>query len=120
MFNETYSIPKAIKRNIPEYFYGGLLGELIGVNGVKVLSLVANENGKMVFDLGDGNDKWVYAFKMACKKCYLMWLYTYYISLLGDHEEFAKEIDNHIINNYLKQSNNDMSDSYYCFVKRVG
>ena len=90
-------------RNIPDYFYSALAGELVSVFSPTIFD--KDEDGLMGLDLCTGTGGWNAALEMTCKKLDLMWLYSYYLTLTWyDSDRF----DSDIYENMKKLANGEL------------
>lgn len=107
-----YSIPDSIKKNIPDYFYYALAGELASIFGPWILQKQAfpefDDDGNEIenysyYDLLSGSGGWVEAFFATCRKLDMMWLIEYWDSLgWYDSDIFDGEIESEIIERFCK------------------
>ena len=74
-----YSVPRRIKRAIPDYFYLALGGELVSVCGRHVLE--RDEYGEYTFHWLIGTSGYHVALKATCAKLGMEWLSDYRDSL---------------------------------------
>lgn len=110
-----YKVPSEAIKNIPDYFFIAMAGELVSIFGIKVLLPVDYENdGSEIYDLQNGTAGWHAAFIVTCKKLNMQWLEDYYKSLSTwiAIDLFGSEIDNEIIEKVCKSKPSEAND--YC------
>lgn len=77
-----YRIPEELQSKIPDYFYTAMAGELISVYGwEKSKDMFFSEEENECINLDSGTVLWAQAFKAACQKLNMSWLFQYYETL---------------------------------------
>ena len=106
-----YKIPEEILSKIPEYFWAGLAGELVSIYSLSIFDVC--EGGVRWIDFHTGTNGWNVAFKTACKKMNMMWLYTYYDELLWwESDKFDGEITELLISKFIEVEMSQPSPYY--------
>lgn len=120
-----YKIPDAIKKNIPDYFYIAMVGELVSIFGPSVLAYDdCQENGCDECDLvcHEGTSGWVAALEATCEKLDMMWLLTYWHGLDWiESDLFDAEIGDEIIRWLASEhEEHERANAYYhyCLKRR--
>lgn len=107
-----YHIPDNIKDRIPDYFFGALGGELVGVFGAD--ALIRAEDGLSHVDYSSGTIGWYTAFKEACMRLQMEWLLEYYDSLKWyDSDRFEGEMVEALFEYFGDKSK---SKTYYSYL----
>ena len=109
-----YEIPHSIKKEIPDYFYYALAGELASVFGSDILY----EQNDDFIDLDTSTYGWAMAFMMACKKLDLNWLMEYRKGLdWYESDLFDGEIEEEVIQRYcMKDHGRESNNCYYVYL----
>lgn len=88
----SYKIPDKIKNQIPEYFYYALAGEYISISG-KRDALIEDKTGSSLLNYCSSTSGYFEAFRTACKKLSMDWLFEYWKQLsCGESDIFNDEI----------------------------
>ena len=81
---------------LPNYFWGGFLGELVGVFGIDILDV--DDEGMHNINYYDSTCGWVMAFRMTCYKLDMMWLREWHDAMdLMESDDFDGELVNGLI-----------------------
>ena len=107
----NYKIPADVLEKIPDYFWPAFAGELLSVFGLHIYQ----KNDGINYDLYhiSGTMGWNVAFKMACNKVGIQWLYQYYDALQWwESDQFDGEIEDLLIVNVLDRKDFSMSPYY--------
>lgn len=110
-----YKIPKDVLAKIPDYFWAGLAGELVGVWSLDIFEK-ADEKTTYI-DFHGGTMGWAAAFKMACKKLDMQWLYDYYDALeWWESDHFDGEIIDLLKYKFIDADTPQHPSSYYLWL----
>ena len=130
-----YYIPDSIKKNIPDYFYYALAGELVSIFGPWILLKQSfpefdddgdeiqplTEGDRSYYDLNISSGGWYEAFIATCRKLDMMWLVEYWKKLSWyDEDVFNSEIESEIIERFCKVDvSQQHANCYYKYLSEV-
>lgn len=114
----NYKIPEEILSKIPEYFWPAFVGELVSTFGLVIFEKDP-ETESLGLNFIGGTSGWHAAFKMACDKLDLGWLYEYYCKLRWlESDMFDGEFEDLIISKFLEADNLPASTYYAWLIRR--
>ena len=117
---DDYKIPTEILSKIPEYFWAGFVGELVSVFGLDLFDKVDDEEC-VGADFVTGTSGWNYAFRAACDKLNLEWLFDYYDKLDWMRSDvFDGEILDKVLEKFVSQNGEGTSPYYIHLVDELG